>query len=86
VERAQSLQTALPVGVAGKILLCCLAMALIVPLVPGSGPLRLVLEVAVGAVTYGLGAFAFDLLGARSRLAVLSPSWLGRGRSFFDAR
>jgi hypothetical protein len=52
-----------------QILLGCLAILLIVRLVPGAGVVAVAIKCLAGAVAYGVVVFAFDTLGMR-RLAL----------------
>ena len=56
----------LPVATAIRVLAACVFMALLVRAVPGSGTLVFIIQVAVGALAYGIAAFALNILDLRS--------------------
>jgi len=57
-----------PTAKAARILAACLVMAAAVRLTPGSTTADFILQVADGALSYAITAFALDVLGARRRL------------------
>jgi O-antigen/teichoic acid export membrane protein len=66
----------MPLESAARVLACCVFMALMVRTVPANTPTSFILQVVIGILSYGLGAFALNLLNIRANALAMLARWV----------